>query len=154
MLRATTLKFDIILLLVNTSAALFMTGLIWFVQIVHYPLFDSVGGQEFLAYAEKHRHLTSLVVVMPMVIEICTALILASIWKGPDVWLLWVCFAMVVAIWVSTAFCSIPCHSILCGTGYSEATHHWLVQSNWVRTICWTARSVILVAFIYRLCRY
>ncbi len=30
------------LFLAQTAATLFMTGLIWFVQIVHYPLFATI----------------------------------------------------------------------------------------------------------------
>ena len=34
---------DVLLLLLHAAATLFMTGLIWFVQVVHYPLFARVG---------------------------------------------------------------------------------------------------------------
>jgi len=145
------LSIDILILLVNTAATWFMTGLIWFVQIVHYPLFDAVGSAEFQAYAEKHRHLTSVVVFMPMITEITSAFLLAILWKRSDSWLLWLCFALVVGIWISTATCSIPCHAKLCGTGYSASTHHWLVLSNWMRTLLWTTRSLILCLIIYKL---
>lgn len=139
------------LLLLNTAIAWFMTGLIWFVQIVHYPLFDSVGTAAFQAYAERHRQLTTLVVFSPMVVEICTAALLAITWKRADGWLLWLCFALVIGIWISTALCSIPCHAKLCGTGYSQATHHWLVLSNWVRTLLWSARALILGSIICKI---
>ncbi len=33
-----------LLVLGNLAPTLMMTGLIWFVQIVHYPLFDRVGA--------------------------------------------------------------------------------------------------------------
>lgn len=145
------LNSSIILLIINAAATLFMTGLIWFVQIVHYPLFDSVGAQEFQTYAEKHRQLTSLVVVTPMITEICTALLLPIVWKGADSRLLWFCFLLVVGIWISTVCCSIPCHARLCGVGYCADTHQWLVLSNWVRTALWTTRSIILASFIYKL---
>jgi hypothetical protein len=145
------LNIEIILLIINAATTWFMTGLIWFVQIVHYPLFDSVGAHEFQAYAERHRHLTSLVVVIPMITEICTALLLAILWKRSDSWLLWLCFALVVGIWISTVCCSIPCHAKLCSTGYSATTHNWLVLSNWLRTLLWTTRSIALAWLIYKL---
>ena len=144
------MNIDIILLILNAAATWFMTGLIWFVQIVHYPLFDSVGVQGFQSYAEKHRQLTSLVVAMPMITEIFSAFLLAILWKRSDSWLLWLCFAMVVGIWISTACCSIPCHAKLCGIGYSASTHHWLVLSNWLRTALWTTRSIVLALVIYK----
>ncbi len=41
------------LLAIHAGCALFMAGLIWFVQVVHYPLFDQVGKAEFTAYASR-----------------------------------------------------------------------------------------------------
>ena len=38
-------------LLAHAAATLFMVGLIWFVQVVHYPLFARVGPDAFVPYA-------------------------------------------------------------------------------------------------------
>ncbi len=144
------LNLDLLLLMVNAAATLFMTGLIWFVQIVHYPLFDSVGVSEFLKYGIRHRSLTTLVVAGPMIIEITTALFLALTWKRAYEGLIWLGFFLVVGIWISTLLCSIPCHEKLCTGGYSLETHRWLMNSNWVRTLLWTARALILLFIIYK----
>ena len=37
-------------MLVHAATACFMTGLIWFVQVVHYPLLGVVEAREFGAY--------------------------------------------------------------------------------------------------------
>lgn len=138
------------LLIMNAVVTWFMTGLIWFVQIVHYPLFDSVGSLEFQSYAVRHRHLTTMVVALPMITEITTALLLVILWKRSDAMLLWVCFALVMAIWICTAFGSVACHEKLCTSGFSATTHRWLLTSNWLRTILWTMRSLILAYIIYK----
>ena len=70
-----------LVLLVHAAATLFMVGLIWFVQVVHYPLFSSVGSEWFPAYEAAHTHLTGWVVVPPMMIELVTAMVL--IWIRP-----------------------------------------------------------------------
>ena len=67
--------------LTHITATLYMTGLIWFVQIVHYPLFSRVGNAEFPAYEQRHTVLTTWVVGPPMLVEGITALIL--IWLRP-----------------------------------------------------------------------
>ena len=36
-----------LILLTQVFATLFMVGLIWFVQIVHYPLYAKVGREQF-----------------------------------------------------------------------------------------------------------
>jgi hypothetical protein len=43
------------LLLVHGFATLYMTGLIWFVQLVHYPLFAQVGRHAHLSYHPRSR---------------------------------------------------------------------------------------------------
>ena len=44
----------------NLCASLFMTGVIWFVQIVHYPLFANVSRSAFAEYERRHANLTEL----------------------------------------------------------------------------------------------
>ncbi|MBX9725042.1 MAG: hypothetical protein K2X81_26805 [Candidatus Obscuribacterales bacterium] len=103
----------------------------------------------FQDYVNLHRELTSAVVAAPMVIEAITSLLLALQWKRPDANLLWINLGILMIIWISTACCSIPCHEKLCSGGYCESTQHWLVLSNWVRTIGWTLRSAILLMVMW-----
>ena len=46
-----------------------MVGIIWLVQIVHYPLFSRVGAAGFAIYSGAHSRLTGLVVGPPMLVE-------------------------------------------------------------------------------------
>ena len=55
-------------LLVNLAATLFMVGIIWFVQVVHYPLFARVGSRGFILYSKAHSRLTTYVVGLPMLV--------------------------------------------------------------------------------------
>ena len=56
-------------LLANLGATLFMVCVIWFVQVVHYPLFSRVGGEAFAPYSEAHSRPTTYVVGPPMIVE-------------------------------------------------------------------------------------
>ena len=47
------------------ASTLFMTGLIWFVQVVHYPLFDRVDPDSFRRYHADHTIATGFVVILP-----------------------------------------------------------------------------------------
>ena len=143
------MNLEIALLLLNAFSTWFMTGLIWFVQIVHYPLFDGVGVDQFQLYADRHRCLTTMVVAPPMLMEIFSSVALVSVWNRAHLWLLWLNLGFVIVIWISTALCSIPCHEKLCTSGYVTETHHWLVFSNWLRTAMWTCRAVVLAYIIY-----
>ena len=69
-------------LLIQDAATLFMVGLIWFVQIVHYPLFSRVGEEAFQRYETDHQRLTTWVVGPPMLAEFATAILL--VWCRPS----------------------------------------------------------------------
>ena len=68
-------------LLLNAAATFWMVGLIWFVQVVHYPLFSKVGAEGFAAYEASHASRTTWVVAPPMLIEVVTSVLL--IWFRP-----------------------------------------------------------------------
>lgn len=78
-------SWSIWLLLVHAATACFMTGLIWFVQVVH-----------------------------------------------------------LAVVWAATMWLSVPRHSQL-AAGFDGDAHAALVTTNWVRTIAWTARSVVAI---------
>ena len=69
------------LFLSHLGSTLYMVGVIWFVQVVHYPLFASVGNLEFPSYEQRHTVLTTWVVAPPMLIEMVTGVLL--IWFRP-----------------------------------------------------------------------
>jgi hypothetical protein len=59
-----------------------MSGLIWFVQVVQYPLFAAVHAGGFRASHSGHMPLTQQVVVLPMVIATVTSI--APVWMVED----------------------------------------------------------------------
>ena len=65
-----------LILLMQVFATLFMVGLIWFVQIVHYPLYANVGREQFPEYEALHNRMTTWVVGPAMLVELVTAVLL------------------------------------------------------------------------------
>lgn len=139
-----------LLLLVHVGATLFMVGLIWFVQVVHYPLFGGVGEGKFVAYTEAHSRLTSRVVGPPMLLEAATtAALLFFRPTGIPAWSTGVGFVLLAAVWLSTAFLQVPRHTAL-GGGFDTSNHKFLVASNWIRTVGWSARGILVLWMIAR----
>ncbi|MEE2826260.1 MAG: hypothetical protein VYE64_06495 [Planctomycetota bacterium] len=136
------------LLLLNALSTWFMFGLIWYVQIVHYPLFYLIGKENFVTYQERFQWRTSLVVGAPMLIEAFSSVLL--LWYPPieDYTLLLMGVGLIFVIWISTAFLQIPCHGEL-SRGYQPVYHRRLVLSNWVRTISWTLRAVLMAWILF-----
>ena len=136
------------LLWIHLFTTLFMTGLIWFVQVVHYPLFAGVGPSEFTDYAARHQHLTGLVVILPMVVELGTAVLLAVQPDSPmPPGLAWLGLGLVLIIWASTFFLQVPEHARLSGGLDAEAIKR-LVRTNWVRNVGWSLRSGVLLFWL------
>lgn len=134
-----------LLLLTNLASTLFMTGVIWFVQVVHYPLFASTDGAEFRAYEQRHTALTTWVVAPPMLIESASAVLL--FWfrpTGATTWQLSLGLALTAAIWLSTAIVQVPCHEAL-SRGFDSVLHQRLVRTNWVRTAAWSLRGLLVL---------
>lgn len=132
-----------LLLLANAAATWGMVGVIWFVQLVHYPLFDSVGEQGFAAYEARHARQTTWVVLPLMLVEIATAAALVAMRPaGVAPWMAWAGLAMVLAVWASTFLVQVPLHGRL-ASGFDARAHALLVGTNWVRTALWTARGAL-----------
>ena len=131
--------------LLNLAATWFMTGLIWFVQVVHYPLMGGALGDGFAAYHRQHVARTTRIVAPVMLLELATAALLP--WLRPaevPVAIAWVGLALVLVAWGSTVLLQIPRHNALAAC-YADATHGALCRTNWIRTIAWSARAVILL---------
>jgi hypothetical protein len=137
--------FPVVLLLANLAATIFMTGLIWFVQIVHYPLFAGVGEPAFPAYSRAHQQWTTFVVGPPMLVEALTAgLLVAARPAFVPAWAAWAGLGLVAVIWLSTAILQVPAHGRL-SAGFDAETGGFLVATNWIRTVGWTMRAALLV---------
>jgi hypothetical protein len=132
-------------LLAHLAATLFMIGVIWFVQVVHYPLFSRIGPEKVSLYSEAHSRLTTYVVGPPMLVEAATALLL--VFRRPEgvpLAATLIGLALVAVVWLSTALLQVPRHKTL-GSGFDWRAWDRLVLSNWVRTIAWSARGVLVL---------
>lgn len=139
------------LLIAHAAATLWMTGLIWFVQVVHYPLFALVGSAGFAAYESAHAARTTLVVGPPMLLELATTVFLLSLPEGAvPRSAAWTGAALLALVWVSTALLQVPQHNIL-GAGFDRPAHQMLVHSNWLRTVAWSLRAALALWLLWRL---
>lgn len=138
-----------VIFVVNLAVAWFLTGLIWTIQVVHYPLFSFVGDR-FCDYEDRHRRRIGYIVGPAMLVELATSLLL--VWRRPE----YVSFGvavtslgLVLLIWISTALLQAPCHQTL-SQGFDAAAERRLTTTNWIRTIAWTLRALLLTAVLVR----
>lgn len=129
---------------VHFCFTLYMVGIIWLIQIIHYPLFKQVGESTFIDYHKIHIQKTSLVIAGPMIMEVLTGLYLFTfieLYRNNLMFL--IAFALNIIIWVVTFFISVPKHKIL-SSGPDHSVINALVRTNWLRTIAWTLRVFLL----------
>jgi len=136
------------LLVLHALATIMMAGLIWFVQVVHYPLFALVDAGGFVRYEREHTRRVTWVVAPLMILEALTAAGLVFLADGVAARVLAIVGVVLVAIiWISTALLQVPCHRRLAG-GFDASIARRLVTSNWLRTAAWTARAGIALALL------
>jgi len=135
-------------LLANSVAVLALTGLIWFVQVVHYPLFAAVGADAWPAYHAAHTRRTTWVVAAPMAVDLVTSAALV-VWRPDGVAPVVAAAGVALAAmtWAVTGLLAVPAHDRLART-WAASVAAWLVAVNWIRTAAWTAHAALVVAML------
>ena len=144
------------LLLIQIVATAMMTGIIWFVQIIHYPLFLKIPSEGFVSYEQSHTIRTGFVVAPLMLLELGTAILLLlltvtsagrlTIGLSP---LYLGALGCLLVIWASTFLVQVPLHGLLEQHADSKAMT-LLVSTNWIRTIFWSLRLGLLALLVAR----
>ena len=138
------------LVLLHAVPTLCLTGLIWLVQLVHYPLFARIAAADFVAYEREHCRR-----IGPLVLPLMLAELLLALWlpfaahDATDRSLAFAGIGLLAVVWASTFFVQVPCHNRLT-LGFDRATIDQLVRTNWVRTISWTARSALAAQLVWQ----
>jgi hypothetical protein len=131
--------------LVCAASTWAMTGLIWFVQLVHYPLMALVGSGGYERYQAAHQSRTTIIVAPLMLAQAASSGVLA--WRlqdAPQGVAAWAGLALVALVFASTFFVQVPLHARL-ARGFDAGVHRRLVTTNWLRTLLWTAHALVVL---------
>lgn len=138
-------------LVASVGATLFMVGLTWFVQVVHYPLFVRVDRDSFPAYHEAHSVRTAWVVAMPMLLELVSSVGLALDPPEGERGLALAGAVLAMAVWAVTLFWAAPTHSAIGREGLTQTLSSRLLRASLVRTWLWTLHGVVVLFLVARL---
>jgi hypothetical protein len=128
------------LLQIHLVASIWMTAIIWYVQLVHYPSFQAIEANKFCKFHAEHSRNTTLLVLIPMLLELTSALSL--VWKSPSGAHL-VLGALTLLTWALTFLVSVPLHNRL-ASGKDREVIARLIRSNWPRTLTWTLKLILV----------
>jgi len=138
---------DVVLVL-NTAASWTMVGVIWFVQLVHYPLLSAVPVDSAKAVAVEHQRRTGWVVMVPMTVEGVTTLLLLAMVPAGVAWIVpWLAGIPLAVALLATVLLSVPRHARMAANP-DESVGRELVTTNWIRTIAWSLRGVVTAGML------
>lgn len=134
---------------VHAAATMAMVGLIWTVQVVHYPLFENVGAEAYPDYQSRHIDRIGAVLVVPWGLEGITIVALLVLAKEQLLRsLAFVGAALMGLILLVTMIWAAPVHGELLD-GFDPDQHDTLMWSNLIRTLLWTARGGVAMAMVW-----
>ena len=134
--------------LLNLVLAFIAVGLIWTIQLVHYPSMRFIPKERFVEYHNFHSIRISFLALPLMLTELITSLVLFyQNYNNAIQTIFLINLVIVVLIWLSTFLIQVPLHNALSKEKQSEKLSK-LICTNWIRTILWTARSILMILFL------
>ena len=118
-----------------------MVGIIWVIQLLHYPTFHFIKESDYVEFQHFHMQRISFIVVPVMIIELLSGFMLVYYFRSN---LLILCLIILHVIWLITFVFFTKLHQSLLG-GYDKIIVKKLVQINWSRTVLWSLRLIILI---------
>ena len=135
-------------LVAGAAATWAMVGVIWVMQLVHYPMLVAYSAASPVTAATDHQRRITWVVGPLMAVEGATTV--ALLVERPatmGVISAWVAAALLGVALASTWLLQVPMHSVL-ARGHDDEAGRRLIATNWIRTAAWTARGIVLAAVL------
>jgi hypothetical protein len=133
------------MLVIHLVATSIMVGVIWVIQLVHYPSFHFIESKQYTIFQRFHMSRISYVVVPAMLTELSTLIFLIIFMDQIDT-LVTVSGLLLIIIWLMTAVFFSGVHQKLT-SGYDKTVVNSLVKLNWGRTLLWTLRLLLISAY-------
>ena len=133
----------LILHLISTSI---MVGIIWVIQLVHYPSFHFVELKQYTTFQRFHMSRISYVVIPAMLTELFTLILIVISMDQIDT-LIVASAILLIFIWLMTAVFFSGVHQKLT-LGYDQTVVDKLVKLNWGRTLLWTLRLLLISIYM------
>ena len=141
MLGDLLVEYDL-LFKINFISTSVMSGVIWVIQLLHYPSFHFINEKKYVEFQHFHMERISFIVIPVMIIELTSALLLVYFFRSS---LTIILLAFLLGIWGITFIFFTNIHQKLTN-GYDYSIVDRLVQINWYRTALWSLRFIILLS--------
>ena len=132
------------MLIIHLIATSVMVGVIWVIQLVHYPSFHFIELKQYTTFQRFHMSKISYVVIPAMLTELFTLILIIISMDQIDTLVL-ASAILLIFIWLITAVFFSGVHQKLT-LGYNKTIVDKLVKLNWGRTLLWTLRLFLISA--------
>lgn len=119
-----------------------MVGVIWVIQLLHYPSFHFIQKSNYSKFQQFHMDRISLIVIPAMVIEFITGIMMLQFGFSSNILFISSLFILLI-IWGITFVFFTKMHQGLI-SGYDEVIVNRLISINWSRTLLWSLRLLVL----------
>ncbi|MCH9613061.1 MAG: hypothetical protein S4CHLAM102_15650 [Chlamydiia bacterium] len=134
-----------LLYLAAISAAL-MTGITWLAQLVIYPSFKKIESSN-RGFFRQYLNRGGVMYLLYMAFELTMAIIVLFYAYQAKAYL-WISLGLLAFIWAVSMGYMAPLMRRFC-TSHSAKEVDRMVWVNWLRTLAWTARVVLLTLCVY-----
>ena len=134
------------MLILHLIATSVMVGVIWVIQLVHYPSFHFVELKQYTTFQRFHMSRISYVVIPAMLTELFTLILIVISMDKIDI-LVAASAILLIFIWLMTAVFFSGVHQKLT-LGYDQTVVDKLVKLNWGRTLLWTLRLLLISIYM------
>jgi len=134
--------------LFNLVLSFIAVGLIWTIQLVHYPSMRYIPRDKFPEYHNFHSTRISILAMPLMLAELTTSIMLwCQNLNNAIQTVFLINLIIIVLIWLSTFLIQVPLHNALSKEKNTEKLSK-LISSNWIRTLLWSTRSFLMILFL------
>ena len=140
---------DYYLFVIHLVSTSFMVGVIWIVQLVHYPTFLFIDEQKSNDFQKFHMSRISYIVMPAMTTELFSGIyifIYSNMAIDSNLFLL--ALTILIINWIITALVFVKMHNKLL-INYKIEIISLLVKWNWLRTLLWSVRLILLLRMVY-----
>ena len=134
------------MLVIHLIATSIIVGVIWVIQLVHYPSFHFIELKQYTTFQRFHMSRISFVVIPAMLTELFTLILIIISMDQVDPFIFTSALLLTV-IWLMTAVFFSGVHQKLT-LGYDQVVVEKLVKLNWGRTLLWTLRLLLISIYI------
>jgi hypothetical protein len=128
----------------NVAVSWGLSILIWLVQIIIYPGLARIPSNDFVNYHAWYVTRITMVVLPLMICEIIIAI--AWFFLQNNLFYPIVAGGLIILVWWSTFAFQVPIHKSL-QAGKDQSRLRRLVTTNWIRTVAWSLKAVLVVVF-------